>query len=356
MHSERLRRAAPNIALAAAATILALGAAEAALRLNPRLAGQTFADGIGSKYRVSAEGIYYEHPDFPLTRLMKPEFETQMSFKGYSWKHRADRYGFRNMEERSRADVVLLGDSFIYGHGLELDQTVGRHLELRTGLAVINMARQGDSILQQVCLLNAFIGTFRPRYVVHFFFQNDIPDIKGKLISDDMMRRVLDAPEGEPPCKREPYATPPAPIYPDPPPDRRLYLVRLWYGRRPLKSVVYEWSLKLFNRPYKYPPNAHEESLEWKIMRRGLRQLDAIAKRNGAELILAPIGTADEPTYVRHLEIFRKVAQDEGLNLLDTTSLDRARPELVLPRDGHFSAKGAEAMADIVSRALVRAR
>ncbi len=55
-----------------------------------------------------------------------------------------DRRGFRNAVSRDRAEVSLLGDSMIYGQGVDIDETVGHYLESEMGKSVVNLARQGD--------------------------------------------------------------------------------------------------------------------------------------------------------------------------------------------------------------------
>src|SRR5262245_34868180 len=76
--------------------------------------------------------------------FMIPNLKTQMSYNGYVWTHESDAYGFRNRRTAIPADIVLLG-SYIYGHGVDFEFTVGHFLEQRTGLSVANLARQGTA-------------------------------------------------------------------------------------------------------------------------------------------------------------------------------------------------------------------
>ena len=46
------------------------------------------------------------------------------------------------------ADAVFLGDSMIYGHGVENDQTVPSRFAAHTGLVVVNLGQQGTDLLQ----------------------------------------------------------------------------------------------------------------------------------------------------------------------------------------------------------------
>ena len=93
------------------------------------------------------------------------------------WQHQTDVLGFRNDPLHIPADVVLLGDSVVYGHGVNFEHTVGHLLERRTGLRVVNLGRQADCAYQQAYLLTTHLPVFRPRVVVHVFTQNDIEDL-----------------------------------------------------------------------------------------------------------------------------------------------------------------------------------
>jgi hypothetical protein len=89
-----LRRAAGNALLVVAATAVALGGLELLLRARPTLLGHAFANGVLSKYTDGAGGIFYKDRQAQ-TRLMIPNFTTQMYFNGYVWTHQTDALGFR---------------------------------------------------------------------------------------------------------------------------------------------------------------------------------------------------------------------------------------------------------------------
>ena len=131
----------------------------------PGVLGYEFASGVWSRYNTRPDGIYYEDPVLRMN-FMLPNYRTEMYYNGHTWTHQTDALGFRNPHTMTEADVILLGDSFIYGHGIEIEQTVGRALERLTPYSVVNLARQGDCALQEAYLLTRHIGRFRPRHVV----------------------------------------------------------------------------------------------------------------------------------------------------------------------------------------------
>jgi len=119
------------VGLVVGSILLGLALVEGVLRLSPAVLGQEFANGVLSKYTDRPGGIKYWDPVLKMP-FMIPSLTTEMYYNGYRWRHRTDALGFRNETLRIPADVVLLGDSLIYGHGVDVDQTVGHHLEARS--------------------------------------------------------------------------------------------------------------------------------------------------------------------------------------------------------------------------------
>src|SRR5881628_1529691 len=106
------------LTLLAAAAILA---AEATLWLAPGLLKGRLANQVLSGYHSERVGIYVSDPY--LGRTLRPGFARSMYWNGHVWHHEANDDGYRGPRLR-RADAVFLGDSMIYGHGVETDQTV----------------------------------------------------------------------------------------------------------------------------------------------------------------------------------------------------------------------------------------
>ena len=84
--------------------------------------------------------------------------------------------------------MVLLGDSMIYGHGVEETSTVRHHLEQALGRPVANLGMQAAGIHQEYQVLKRFGVPLAPRYVFLFFLVNDIFDLTVALTDQDMER------------------------------------------------------------------------------------------------------------------------------------------------------------------------
>jgi hypothetical protein len=334
-----------RVGLLLASSLLGLSLVEGVLRLVPAVLGQEFANGVLSKYTDRPGGIYYWDAALQMT-FMVPDLRTRMYYNGYRWRHKADGLGFRNEFIRIPADVVLLGDSLIYGHGVDVDQTVGHQLERLTGLRVMNLARQGDSAFQQAYLATEYVGVLRPRYVVYFFFNNDISDLFVHL-TDDRMREYL--------------AQDRAIVDYPPRTDVAVALRARRATAEPRLKRLYVWKAWRFVTVRRAPPadreraaraSNDERSLPWRYTRKAILQMKAATERHGAEFVMVPL-TWQDPV---HYDILARLAAEHGISLLDTRAVLASDRSFFLPGDGHFTGKGARAVAESVASFLARPR
>lgn len=88
-----------------------------------------------------------------------------------------DSRGFRNRTELDRADVVLIGDSYVEGHYVDDRETAAVVLQKLAGLPVVNLGQSGYGTLQELKVLERYGLPLRPRMVAWFFFEgNDLYD------------------------------------------------------------------------------------------------------------------------------------------------------------------------------------
>src|SRR5580700_8694401 len=113
-----IRAVASRVCLAVVATLISLAIAEVSLRLGLKYLPLPLADALGTGYVDFGNGIYRFDPELNMER-MRPHYHRHMFFSGYFWYHQTDWMGFRNPTDREHDDIVLIGDSMIYGHGLE---------------------------------------------------------------------------------------------------------------------------------------------------------------------------------------------------------------------------------------------
>jgi hypothetical protein len=345
-------RIAVRVALVVAAVVVTLGALEVLLRVRPTLLGQTFANGAFSRYTVRAGGIYYYDPNLRMN-FMIPNQRTTMYYNGYSWDHETDALGFRNAPLHIPADVVLLGDSLVYGHGVAFEDTLGHRLEERSGLRVANLARQGDCAFQQAYLLTEYIEVFAPRFVISVFTWNDIEDLHSYLSDAEMeafIAQPLDA-------IRYPARVPTDVAVRDR--EERLRGRAFW---KRLDEQSYVVKMGRFIRYLRQegrlggggaggpaepgPTHLDPTSVGWRYVDHAVAYMAYLSRRHGARLLLVPMSTAPQ------FEILRDIARRHDVAFLDTRAF--LGGGWWLPHDGHFSPEGARQLAATIARALGR--
>lgn len=178
--SSKGRRLLFRIASVVFALILATVVAELALRIFTNvLLGEKRTAVFYDRYNTTPRGMYFHDLQAGMN-FMWPSVEMTAYSHGYFWNHRTDARGFRNTPERQGTDVLLLGDSLVYGHGLDDDKTVTSILHKDYGYSAYNMARQGDCLYQQYVLTRLFLDEFTPQTILLFVFSNDLVDL-GKI-------------------------------------------------------------------------------------------------------------------------------------------------------------------------------
>jgi GDSL-like Lipase/Acylhydrolase len=153
---------------------------EVLLRYSPTVFGNNIATKLYNKYTTSPGGIYFYEP-LTETHRMWPNFHTRAYHNGYFWDHKTDENGFRNPPDRQKKEILLLGDSFIYGHGVDDVSTVSHFLHSKFKRNVYNMAVQGNSIYEEYILARLHLDAFDPKTVIVFFYGNDFSDIESRL-------------------------------------------------------------------------------------------------------------------------------------------------------------------------------
>lgn len=280
-----------------------------------------------------------------------------MYFNGYRWHHQTDWTGFRNPIDRSQADIVLLGDSMIYGHGVEEVDTVRHQLEEIIKRAVNNLGIQGGSAYQEYQILKKFATELEPRFVFLFFLSNDIHDLTVYL-TDNQMRQFMS--QGVPAVtnlevSRQSLFWKHAILNL----LQDLYFVRAAYAsfellsRRVMRSAAASeknWrSTPLFIENPRY-----ELAMEFHLD--ALKKMHMIASSNNIKFINVFIYTGhdhfakEEPVYEKIIEDF---CRTEGITFVSLRKLlvDEAENKgaLFLENDGHFSAQGARVVAEFIA-------
>ena len=331
------------------------GFSEVTLQLYPRLFGQEFANGILTKYTTGIGGIFYKEADVGMW-LMVPAHKTEMYYNGYIWTHETDNYGFRNTSTRNKGDVILLGDSYIYGHGVNIEHTVGYLVEQQTNYVTVNLGTQGHTSWQEACLLSEFISQFEPKYVLYFFYENDIHDLSDYR-TDEQLQEFLEKPYSQVRFPSKMAKDSALKIREEhnyrlmhtgsllTQLQRRLYSLKIpkWIAFRQ-KTKNYYVRMPESNRNLDDP-----QSIGWQYTKKMITYMNVLAQDHSATFIIVPI-TPDNRSY--H-DILKQFAKEQNIPFLDTYENFRwENTHLYLLGDGHFSKLGATKMAHLVGRYL----
>ena len=174
-----LRRVAFPLMAALCGFLVALVVLESALRIRPEIFSYRVQNLAFAKYDVLPDGVNVAVNSLRM-QFMRPDFRTDFRFNGYRWGHVGDRRGFRNPPDLGHPEVLLLGDSLIYGHGVEEAQTVAGFLRTDHGHPTYNMAKQGDCLYDNYVRFRMFAPEIRPRVVLLFVFLNDFQDLESR--------------------------------------------------------------------------------------------------------------------------------------------------------------------------------
>jgi hypothetical protein len=101
-----------------------------------------------------------------------------------------DRRGYRNPTELTRADIVLIGDSYVQGDYVSDEQTVSSLLQARLGRPVANLGVAGYGTAQELIVLTQDALPLEPRIVIWFFFEGN------DLYNDQDFENMLIVPRG----------------------------------------------------------------------------------------------------------------------------------------------------------------
>ena len=106
-----------------------------------------------------------------------------------------DRRGYRNPTELDRADIVLLGDSYVEGSYVSDDQVVSSLLQAGLARPVANLGVAGYGTAQELVVLNRDAMPLRPRVAIWFFFEGN--DLYNDELFETTMRIPREARGGQ---------------------------------------------------------------------------------------------------------------------------------------------------------------
>lgn len=141
--------------------------AEISLRYGHDVLPLSLKNILSSKYNKRPDGIYYRDSRWCIN-ILKPNVNQMVVYNDYRWQHRTNAIGIRDDQNITQANIVALGDSFIYGHGLSAKDTLCQQLEYVSNKRVANLGVQGDYPPSQYIRLKHLGLYLKPKIVLFF--------------------------------------------------------------------------------------------------------------------------------------------------------------------------------------------
>ena len=105
--------------------------------------------------------------------------ETILCNESGKWEiYKSDRYGFNNFDEnydKKNIKIGIVGDSFLQGHCVSRDQTIGSLLDKNFG-KTLTIATAGSGTLTYLAFMSEYLQQYKPKFVLWFFYSNDLSE------------------------------------------------------------------------------------------------------------------------------------------------------------------------------------
>jgi lysophospholipase L1-like esterase len=254
-----------------------------------------------------------------------PEFSTQFV---------VNREGLRdNQRSLEQPEIVVAGDSYAMGWGVQQDESFPEVLERRTGRRVLNMAVSSYGTVRERRMLDRIDLSRATALIVQYapndFGENEEFRKRGNQYTASSREEWLAAIAEQ--RRRGRYW-----------PFRMVYDAVVW-----IKRGITGWPRGGFE-PSHYPPDAAAELFLNALMRASPRDLGAL------QIIILDIDP--DPGFIRALDRLHRSdtypAYIRGIRVLDLSG--RLTPDLHYLLDDHLNAKGHQAIADALMPLLAQ--
>jgi len=311
----------------------------------------------------------YWQPDKDLQIDLVPGIERKLTTAEYDVTIRINDQGNRGTEASPdhRQQIVMTGDSFTFGFGVEEEHSFAHLTQERLGIPVINLGVQGaqaESVVKRT-LLKIENLNLSPDVIVYSYYANDLDGLDGNLVDYDFESRTISFTPFDPSFV---FST-------------RIFLARnswlynLIY-RIKTKSRLADFALEEY---YTLPPRFSQDwknTLSDKVEKLDLlvETLKIYAESRESALVIVYIpekievddgkleeyltryGVSSDDVYINtSREIIHVVTGNQGVPLIDLTPIFRSRNvnnSLYFPVDGHFNELGHDVASEIISAYL----
>ena len=161
-------------------------------------------DGVDAYPATRAKNLLVANPDGALVPVLSIEGAGLLPLAGPAgrtvvvcnetgqWSiYRADAHGFHNPPGSwtgEKADIVLVGDSFVQGNCVGAEQTIAARLR-QGGATVLNLGVDGSGPLVELAVFREYVEAIQPDTVVWFYYEgNDLTKDLSLEMKSEMLR------------------------------------------------------------------------------------------------------------------------------------------------------------------------
>jgi len=341
-----------KLSRAVIATLSFLVALEVLLRLAAPYLGPEVCNELTRSYTIERGGIYYMDLVSRM-QFMRPNQQSRVIFNGYSWTNQTDQRGLRNPPDTPH-EIVVLGDSFLYGHASEEPDSAVGLLRRNYHWPIYNAARQGDSLWQEYTIFRLFIEELRPKHLVLTCCANDLLD----------MDRRGPAEQANPPELREGYIAGVRYNMQDP---MYIHPVGTWWSTS-YTYRLFRWARHRLSQGSNQPapmPGPEErrgklpgEQLYYRLLFEDLVQR---CRQAGCSLqvVFIAVDTSAAPDWALEQNtvstFVKQLCASNKVPFYSLEPLVQGHPEYFLPHDGHLTKAGNEILSQFLARELPKA-
>jgi len=302
-----------------------------------------------TKYNLRPDGIYFRDPEWNL-HIMKPNFQQNMFYNGYRWIHRSNNFGIRDNHNFDTADIVLLGDSMVYGHGVNADGTSSHYLKNITGKVVANLGVQADYPPKQYIRLKHLALFLRPKIVLFFTGKQDEFDYTNSRPSISYINRIIrEQPSDYSLGIRTTQYLRSYKKF-DISANHRIgfYL----YSARPILMMINKLKHDYFYNKSSHRGEALNKDIISVITKKILHDANRLCKDNGAKfiVIIHHDKLSSEHQY-SYNDIVRETCKELGIPFIYLKKYS-PKKEYFLKKDGHYSTNGNKWVAETIDNYL----
>ncbi len=269
-----------------------------------------------------------------------------------------DERGFRNSKDEVKSEVTLLvlGDSFAAGDGVENHQRFSDRLQDLLDCKVVNLAVSGYGVDQQLLVYEKYSREIDHDYVL---FTPHLDDLKRNLMS---AREGIDKSSGQAALIPKPYfqIVEQELILQNVPVPMERANVENEASNDESSSLIHRAKNYVSRRVLKnqlHPELADPNSNEWRLMHLLMERL--VKSIGDKKLIVAPIPYYDSVTYKESpffLKEFEKYANSR-VSIVDLATMlngnhSLEKDEIFLPLCGHFTPKAHDLVANSIANKL----